>query len=388
MSGLEFALLALLFMACVQELDRHFIDAKPRRSDVARLGLLLALACLTRIDQIVFTASVGLFVLIGRDEGRPFARIGRFAALCAPSAIAIAGYSLANLIGFGRIGPVSAFVKSEWSTQLAAGDPVCIERGWIACKVWNGLRPLIYLDFSADHAFRLAMSLGVFGMAATLALGPLRRLAPHILGPWLPVCLFGVVSYGLYATIFHGNLSFAPWYFIVEPYFVALLLGFAFEVASQQLGPGPFANTIRPVAMLFILVQGARTLRHQWHGRNRDPQEETAAWIRLHLPPGAIVGAWNAGRVGYSSGHPVVPLDGVVNSWDYALHDRSDLCRYWRRAGVDYIADTFQGREALSVVPTLSAYRGCLDSMTEVWSDATFGQPWRIAVYRLSPTER
>ena len=35
------------------------------------------------------------------------------------------------------------------------------------------------------------------------------------------------------------------------------------------------------------------------------------------LPEGSIVGAWDAGVIGYFSRFPVVNLDGLVNSWDY-----------------------------------------------------------------------
>jgi len=36
-------------------------------------------------------------------------------------------------------------------------------------------------------------------------------------------------------------------------------------------------------------------------------------WIRQNLPHGAVLGARDAGKLGYFSGHPVVNLDGLIN---------------------------------------------------------------------------
>lgn len=48
------------------------------------------------------------------------------------------------------------------------------------------------------------------------------------------------------------------------------------------------------------------------------------------LPEGSIVGAWDAGVVGYFSIFPVVNLEGVMNSYDYLrANDRSSFYRKW-----------------------------------------------------------
>src|SRR4029077_13881509 len=52
-------------------------------------------------------------------------------------------------------------------------------------------------------------------------------------------------------------------------------------------------------------------------GLNPEPLRDAAQWARVNLPADAVIGAWNAGAIGYLSERRVVNLDGVVNSWDY-----------------------------------------------------------------------
>jgi len=98
-----------------------------------------------------------------------------------------------------------------------------------------------------------------------------------------------------------------------------------------------------------------------------------------------VVGAWNAGTLGYLSGRRVVNLDGVVNSWQYFRTERHDLCAYWRAVGVTYLVDAFENGRALSVVPTHSAYARCAHGLERVWSDGRYGTPWRMEAYRVHP---
>lgn len=44
------------------------------------------------------------------------------------------------------------------------------------------------------------------------------------------------------------------------------------------------------------------------------------------LPADAILASWNSGTLTFRSARTVVNLDGLVNSWDYHLETRRDLC--------------------------------------------------------------
>jgi hypothetical protein len=86
--------------------------------------------------------------------------------------------------------------------------------------------------------------------------------------------------------------------------------------------------------------------------------------------------------LGYLSGRRVVNLDGLVNSWDYDRVGRTDLCRYWDKAGITYLVDVFENRGALSAVPTYPAYAACADRLELLWSDDRYGASWHVEAYR------
>jgi hypothetical protein len=106
------------------------------------------------------------------------------------------------------------------------------------------------------------------------------------------------------------------------------------------------------------------------------------------LPADAVIGAWNAGAIGYLSGRRVVNLDGLVNSWDYYQAGRYDLCAYWQEMGVVYLVDVFDHRaappQAIAPEPTYPYYARCFDRLELVWSDDKYvASWWRLEAYRL-----
>ncbi len=63
------------------------------------------------------------------------------------------------------------------------------------------------------------------------------------------------------------------------------------------------------------------TLRRKVDG----PGDATLAAMET-LPADAILASWNSGTLTFRSARTVVNLDGLVNSWDYHLETRRDLC--------------------------------------------------------------
>jgi hypothetical protein len=80
---------------------------------------------------------------------------------------------------------------------------------------------------------------------------------------------------------------------------------------------------------------------------------QIATVLRNTLPAGTLLGAWNAGQLGFFSGLPVVNLDGLINSADFnrEIRPRRDLqgdvlidhpqalMTYLQRTGVRYVVD-------------------------------------------------
>ena len=91
------------------------------------------------------------------------------------------------------------------------------------------------------------------------------------------------------------------------------------------------------------------TLRRKVDG----PGDATLAAMET-LPADAILASWNSGTLTFRSARTVVNLDGLVNSWDYHLETRRDLCEYWRRTGVTHLVDFFDFTADPSVAVRLS----------------------------------
>ncbi len=71
-------------------------------------------------------------------------------------------------------------------------------------------------------------------------------------------------------------------------------------------------------------------------------------WLRDNIPEHYILAAWNAGQLGFFSGHQVINLDGLVNSKEYyesVLSGRDSLHRYLRRNNVKYLVDYYDYTE-------------------------------------------
>ncbi|HEX5689687.1 MAG TPA: hypothetical protein VFX76_06785, partial [Roseiflexaceae bacterium] len=135
---------------------------------------------------------------------------------------------------------------------------------------------------------------------------------------------------------------------------------------------------------LWGLWQRQSVVHSMWE---HNPFLEAATWGRAGLPAGAVVGSWNAGLLGYLSGHRVVNLDGLVNTLEFYQNERTDLCRYWDSTGVTYLLDAFEDRHALSLTPQYPTYAACADRLELIWSGQSTGASWRMQAYRIRPNE-
>ncbi len=70
-----------------------------------------------------------------------------------------------------------------------------------------------------------------------------------------------------------------------------------------------------------------------------DPRVGASLWLNENSSPDTIVGAANAGIVGYYTQRPVINLDGVVNENAHKARLKSELHRYIHESSIDYIAD-------------------------------------------------
>ena len=267
----------------------------------------------------------------------------------APTISAIAGiltYFAYNKLVFGGIVPVSGATKRAWSQAhfeeeggynllqnfqavrqidafnnetLLAALAICV--GFLLVLVWW----LAHRSRSRDDWLLLAFMVGVF----SLAVGHIAKFAQTVL------------------TI-HPYQGSWDWYFVPAYLMLALVIpvGCCVVIHFLRRCSGPRSARVSNVLSVVIVVVGAALLftKADFAGPFRyvDEHRQSTQWgwggttymgmpvVNRALPEDSVLGAWDAGIIGYFSRFPVVNLDGLVNSYDYLHATRGRVAKYGR----------------------------------------------------------
>ena len=390
LSGMEYALQTFLLVQLLLQATRL---PDHRDLDIAEgfgLGALLSLAFLARLENSLLGALILTFMAV-RSRG-PKRWRGVLAA-SVPLLLTTLVYAGINHRIFGSPTPVSGSLKRDWSLDLLAEDPVYLESGWLAAKT-------AYLNWPLEHwpgTETLLLFLGTVGIAGALAIDRVgfrnHNLLPRSLRrALLPFVVFAVLQPILYIAIYHGGYSFQPWYFSLQGLLGALLVGAAVNLLVPSSSGGQRRSPLRrlsglvvALALAGLIVKLAWNVDQERQRLDAFPQEPlfaAALWVDENLPAGTKVGAWNAGIVAHFSSARVVNLDGLVNSNEYRLSLRHDLCSYWRDEGIAYLADVFDRQDPFAQFAGQTSR--CLDSLERVWEGPSYpGTTRGAAVYRL-----
>lgn len=404
LGGLEFSVHALGLLAVGYVYLRWFAGPLPDGPRLyLGLGVLLSLTFLARLDTILLSA-VLVSWLSWREYGRGVGRAAftRLLALSLPVVLVSLSYVATNLHVFGHAAPVSGVIKRTWSNYLLSQDPTYSTYGWLAAKAVNLVRPFRDLDQPGTIAL-LGGTAGVaviwlIGSVAARRVRPGGRLRSAVSG-FQPFVLFSLLSFIGYAVIYHAALSFPPWYFVAQPWLASLVLATLVDAYRPQgtstlMWPAErhMADIVKTGLCCTILigtVWGLHQRRiHERDGSSPQPLHDGAAWVAENLPPSSVIGAWNAGAIGYLSTQRVVNLDGLVNSWAFFEDERHDLCGYWRKEGITHLVDIFDHRApAIGAVvpePQHRYYARCAGDLELVWSDDRHQDSWwRLEAYRI-----
>ena len=286
----------------------------------------------------------------------------------APLLGAVAGilvYFAYNGIVFGGIVPVSGATKQMWSQRLWEQ-----EGGYSLAQNFRDILQLPAFDYellvalevcayvvlvwwfarrsrSREDWLLLAFLVGVFGLAA----GHLAKFAQTVL------------------TI-HPSLGPWPWYFVpayllmtlivpvrcyVAIYFIRRFIGSRSPWATNILSVGIViagavflfakADFTEPFQRIEAISVSTRTddkwIKAVSHNEWTEAVYGGTQLMNRVLPEDSVVGAWDAGVIGYFSRFPVVNLDGLVNSYDY-FHARKSAgdgyASLYREFGITHFA--------------------------------------------------
>ncbi len=267
-------------------------------------------------------------------------RDGLLPASLVPFSGALAGilvYFAYNQIVFTGLAPVSGEVKRQWS--LAAWQA---EGGYNLAKSFAEVTRHRILDNLAAFAvcvgfvpiWRLVRRRGdrrdrLFLVFFT---GVFALAAEH-LAKLVQTILFMHPRFGIYSTYYAPGDLMMPLLFAVAGYAVMRLRGRIPCIRPFRRRPPRPAIMAGAALVLgaaaFLLYKPFEHVATAVENPRWDWDRQSYAGVRLMnrvLPEDSVVGAWDAGVIGYFSAFPVVNLDGLVNSRAY-LRDGGPFVR-------------------------------------------------------------
>lgn len=296
-SGITVVLYMLLLMAVVRA-DGDVISEDTTRASRWGIAVLLALLFLGRTDAALVIACLGIWSLPHAIRGgRP--ALGRLLDVFALPVAVIVGYLVTNAVVFGHPLQVSGLVKQANPTPLRC----LLAIGVVAAAVATGAFTRRLHQHDGSRLPRTVAMLRTSGWFAS----------------------FTILAVGYYTVL---TVQQWLWYFapIVLMLIVLLLTCTAdlLEGAAVEGAADSWKRSVAPIQLLIVaplLMLLALQVRSFTDDDTRSIQlanQQAAKWIDAHLPEGAVLASWDAGVVGYYSDRPVVNLDGVVNSHEYA----------------------------------------------------------------------
>ncbi len=323
-SGLETPLYALMFCVFAGTWERPIERAGKGRTFL--LGLLLGGTILARFDGGMLALAAAALLLARRRPGQ--------LVVLALGAVVVAGPSLAwNVARFGSPLPVSGQVISleavhERARLGGALSPANLRhRAVVAARdIPGGLAAAAVEGTPLQSLFRrhrVIVALAVFLLAGVAAMSALRRRARRgdaASDALVLLLLFAVLHGAAYAAWLwtSGEARYRLYYFLPQTLAAAASVG-------ASLGPWLWRRIpSRPLraALAFLFVGGltvhlVHQARARWRQAGDDPRPVASryiyGWVAEHLPHDAVLGARDAGRLGWFAPQRVVNLDGLIN---------------------------------------------------------------------------
>ena len=320
------------------------------RSRVGGVGIMIAVALLpwARLEAVSISLSLPVLLAVLRHLKVVDVEKRQLLA-CAVSAWAsLLVYLLYNYLVFDSALPVSGLVKTDiFSAYLWK------KQGGF--DVWTNIRETWALEPYRSGVVSSAM-IGGIAVVSLLIRALKKQPGASVALDVFMICLaIGHVSKFLHAALaVHPSYSAAEWYFSYKhlidilfwPYLFAAV-GAVFWMCRPPVLKAAAAAVVMAgsVHILwnadfnapFAVVDdiSRQTLRN-W----RTLSYQGAQLLDSTLPEGAVVGATDAGILGYFSKHAVVNLDGLVNSKSFFdAVESGDISEWVKQSGIRYLAN-------------------------------------------------
>ena len=345
MNGLETSLAAaFVFASLAVYIERIARRRDAPLSEYARLGCLLGLGVLARIDVAILAVAIaGWHVLRSRREPDRRHGVSGAATIGIVSLLVSLPWWLYNVIVFGHLMPTSGLAQQDLLTNRVESIDLVV-RG-----ISNALLLVVHAPGDLDGIGAYAGLVAAAAVAlVAFAMPTSRPLFDRALGTvraavdvqsLAPFAAF-VLTLAVYYTFFFGAPHFIPRYLMAMwlAITVAVILALAaLWCAMRAGGAGRKAlGILCVVALLGSLAARSRSFANDTVYQNvllhaRD-------WINQHAAPTDRVGMFQSGTTGFLDPR-VTNLDGKVNPRALAALRSGNLARFVDSAAFDYIID-------------------------------------------------
>jgi len=362
-NGLETALAGLCFAAAVAWYLERVRSVAPKRADLARLGLLLGLAILARVDLALLVLAMALdYLLVMRRRGEPGGYAGFVTAFAVCLGVCVP-WIVYGLVAVGsplqESGSATRFLSIAYAPLFDLGSRSLVDTGPDAEFIWGHIArsaSVLKANPVTHPLFRAIQKLGLSLPAEDAAL-----VFSRVLGATLTVVfamwvwwrsrrsksgelsfllLFSVMMIAAYSAWIFGVFFFLRYYyplFIVAAIYSALAIDdVASRVSTFSL---PARRLVTAAVVLYLAAFAWMSVSSGFRSTPVYGFYDVARWVEENIDENETVGVFQSGAIGYLSGRRVVNLDGKVNREARVALQEGRLGQYLRSAGIDVVLD-------------------------------------------------
>ncbi len=405
-NGLETALAVLMMaLSIYYYLSRIRDHQRPTRGSMIRLGILLGLTVLARLDQVFLAMAMTLdYLLVARRRGESTRRVAGNAGALGATALAVySPWLIYGVVAVGRILPESGaatrFLSLAYAPFFGMGSSELVTSGPDAGFIWAHvvravsvlkLTPITHTFFRVIERFTAGTPVADLAAVAANVIG-IAMLGAFV--AWVMVrsrrgdgermrelsflLLFSASLIAAYSFYVFGVFFFIRYFYPVH--FVAMIFaGFLVRDLSAWVVRMP------PVWKRAAVTAGVLyTAGHLFMGFNCCYRStpvyhfyDVALWVEENTNENETIGVFQSGTIGYLSNRKVINLDGKVNGDALKAMKAGELESYVGSAGIDVLLDHTSVIELFLATQDRSSARRC-------FSGAESGLPGWVG-YRLS----
>jgi len=311
-------------------------DRRYAKSGYAFLnGLLLGACFLARIDSFLLAASYGFVLTIRFFAGKLSSR--EFAVSSVSSflgcAVLVGPYLLSNVLLFGRLSPVSAYMKA--STSYLDDPEIVVRR--IYFEPIPRLPYVFRLDFVPAYVFAAFFTLALLFLTFLFLLKIRRERLLEDFFPISDFMLFALVHFIFICLAAPVEAVGSPWYVIPEILALGLLLGActpSVTILRVRMVPLVIGGLLVGQVLYYPSFVGLKKMTFA--------KIEVADYIRNHLPENIRGGMIDSGIVSYFAQRDFVGLNGLIGDFEMArLVNEKKLTELAEKYGINiFVLDT------------------------------------------------